>query len=52
MPRKKQHESNAKQAARFRSEAQKLTDAGELNPTEADKAVDSLGRGAVPKRGE
>jgi hypothetical protein len=40
MPRKKQHESQAKQSARFRSEVQKLIDAGELSPTEADEAFE------------
>ena len=42
MPTKKQHESQAKQSARFRSEVQKLIDAGELNPIEADAAMDAL----------
>ena len=42
LPRKKQHESQAKQSARFRSEVQKLIDAGELNPTEADAAFERL----------
>lgn len=44
MPRKSQHESQAKQSARFRSDAQKLIDAGELDPTEADAALDKLVR--------
>ena len=47
MPSKKQHESNAKQAARFRSEAQKLIDAGELNPIEGEEALDKLVRKAA-----
>ena len=49
MPRKKQHESLAKQSARFRSETQKLIDAGELSPTEAEAALDRLVRQAAPK---
>lgn len=49
MPSKKVHESNAKQAARFRSEAQKLIDAGELNPTEAEEALDKLVRKGAAK---
>lgn len=49
MPTKKQHESQAKQSARFRSEAQKLIDAGELDPTEADAAMDRLVRKASTK---
>lgn len=47
MPRKKVHESNAKQAARFRSEAQALHDVGNLNPTEAEEALDKLIRKAA-----
>jgi len=39
MPSKKWHESQANQSARFRSEVQRLIDAGELNPTEADAAL-------------
>lgn len=42
MPSKKQHESQAKQSARFRSEVQRLIDAGELDPTEADAALNAL----------
>lgn len=50
MPTKKRHESQAKQSARFRSEAQKLIDAGELNPIEAEAAMDRLVRkAAAPK---
>ena len=52
MPRKKQHESQAKQSARFRSEAQKLIDAGELNPTEAEAALDKLVRRSGVKTDE
>ena len=50
MPTKKQHESQAKQSARFRSEAQKLIDAGELSPTEAQEALDSLVRRSAKGR--
>ena len=42
MPRKKHKETPEEQAARFREEVQKLVDAGELNPTEAEKALDRL----------
>lgn len=42
MPKKKRQESQAEQSARFKRDAQKLIDAGELNPTEADAAVDRL----------
>ena len=42
MPKKKRQESQAEQSARFKRDAQKLIDAGELNPTEAAAAVDEL----------
>lgn len=51
MPSKKQHESQAKQSARFRSDVQKMIDAGELNPTEADAALDALVKKAATKGG-
>lgn len=50
MPRKKQHESLAKQSARFRSDAQKLIDAGELDPTEGEAVLDRLLRRAGDKK--
>lgn len=42
MPKKKRKETPSEQAARFRKEAQKLIDAGELNPTEAEEALNAL----------
>ncbi len=36
MPKKKKAETSEQQSARFRAELQKLIDAGELSPTEAD----------------
>jgi hypothetical protein len=42
MPKKQNLESQATQSARFRSDAQKLIDAGELNPTDADAALERL----------
>lgn len=42
MPKKAKQESDAEQAERFRRDAQRLIDAGELNPTEADAALDKL----------
>ena len=42
MPKKVQSETQAEQSARFREEAEKLIEAGELNPTEADDALDRL----------
>lgn len=49
MPTKKRHESQAKQSARFRSEVQKLIDAGELDPTEADAAFERAVKAATLK---
>jgi len=42
MPKKKRHETQAEQSERFKRDAQKLIDAGELNPTEADAAVERI----------
>lgn len=42
MPKKVKQETQAEQSERFRKEAQKLIDAGELSPTEADAALDAL----------
>ena len=42
MPKQKRKETPAEQSARFKAEAQKLIDAGELNPIEADEALDKL----------
>ena len=42
MPKKKRQESQAEQSARFKRDAQKLIDAGELNPTDAAAALDKL----------
>lgn len=42
MPKKKTQETQAEQSARFRKEAQKLIDDGELSPTEASAALDAL----------
>ena len=45
MPKsKKPKETPEQQAARFRAEVERLIAAGELNPTEADAAVDNLVR--------
>lgn len=50
MPKKKETLTPQEQAARFRVEAQKLIDAGELNPTDADAALDQAVKGSrVPK---
>ncbi|GGN53712.1 hypothetical protein GCM10011349_28580 [Novosphingobium indicum] len=42
MPKKQKTESQAEQSERFIREAQKLIDAGELSPTDAQRAVDDL----------
>jgi len=46
MPKKKRQESQAEQSARFKRDAQKLIDAGELNPTDAAAALENLVRRA------
>jgi hypothetical protein len=48
MPKKQNRETPEEQSERFRREAERLIAAGELNPTEADRALDALVRkGAV-----
>ena len=42
MPKKKAGESQDEQSARFQAEVERLIAAGELNPTEADEALDRL----------
>ena len=42
MPKKKTQETQAEQSERFLREAQKLIDAGELNPTDADEQIERL----------
>ena len=42
MPKKKKQETQAEQSARFEAEVQRLIDAGELSPTDAEKALDRL----------
>ena len=44
MPKKKNLESQAEQSERFRAEVARLIEAGELNPIEADAALDRLAR--------
>ena len=44
MPKKKNPESQAEQSERFRAEVARLIEAGELNPTDADAALDALVR--------
>ena len=47
MPKKKRKETAKEQGKRFQEEAQKLIDAGELNPTEAEDAVDRIVKGST-----
>lgn len=49
MPKKAKQESQAEQSQRFRKEAQRLIDAGELNPTAAAAAMDRLMRTTAKK---
>ena len=42
MPKKKNQESQEEQSERFKKTVADLVAAGELNPTEADKAFDKL----------
>lgn len=44
VPKKKQTEPPDVQSKRFVAEAQRLIDAGELNPIEADNVLDKLVR--------
>jgi hypothetical protein len=48
MPKKKHHETQEEQSARFKRDAQKLIDAGELDPTEGAAALEKILR-AKPK---
>ncbi len=46
MPKKKEEISPEEQSRKFLDAAQKLVDAGELDPTEAEKALDRVVRRA------
>lgn len=46
MPKKAKPETPKEQSARFKREAQKLIDAGELSPTDAEAAMDRIIRTA------
>ena len=47
MPKKKEPGSPEAQSERFKHEAERLIEAGELNPIEADAAMDKLVRKAA-----
>jgi hypothetical protein len=51
MPKKKNQESQAEQSARFKKHARKLIRAGELNPIDAEAAVDALVRKSIKEHG-
>jgi hypothetical protein len=51
MPKAKSPISPAEQRKRFQAEVQRLIDAGELSPTEADAALDALVRKSAPRTG-
>ena len=42
MPKKKHNETAAEQAARFRTEAERMVAAGELNPTAGEKGIETI----------
>lgn len=49
MPKKANPETQKEQSERFKRDAQRLVDAGELSPTDAEKALDALVKRAVNK---
>lgn len=51
MPKKLNPETPDEQVERFRRDAQKLVDAGELSPTDAEEAMDALVRKSINKNG-
>lgn len=52
MPKKKNQETQAEQSARFLAEVERLIAAGELNPTKAEEALDTLVRQAGASRNQ
>ncbi len=50
MPKRKEMLSPEEQSERFKQEAQRLIDAGELDPTEADAVMDKLVRKSANRR--
>lgn len=51
MPKKKAQETQTEQSERFRRTVTEMVAAGELNPTEADKAFETLIGRVVPLSG-
>jgi hypothetical protein len=52
MPKRKKALSPKEQSERFKSEAERLIAAGELNPTEAEAAMDRIIREAAASPGD
>lgn len=52
MPKKKETESPEAQGERFRAEVERLVAAGELNPTDADDALDRITQNLKVRSGE
>ncbi|MEO5493776.1 MAG: hypothetical protein ABIR08_07090 [Sphingomonas sp.] len=50
MPKKKPGMTPEEQSEAFKHEAQKLIDAGELNPTDGEKALDDFLKATAGKR--
>jgi polyhydroxyalkanoate synthesis regulator phasin len=50
MPKKKHPETPEEQSKRFQAEAERLIAAGELDPDEAERAVDQMVRRAKANR--
>ncbi len=49
MPKKKIQARQAEQSERFKKAVREMIDTGELNPTEADKALDRLVKASKDK---
>ena len=52
MPKKKMQETQAEQSERFKKDAQKLIDAGELDPDAAERSMERLLRNNRSADGE
>jgi hypothetical protein len=50
VPKKKRIEPPDEQSKRFLEDAQRMIDAGELNPTEAEDGLDRMVKAGVAKR--
>jgi hypothetical protein len=50
MPKKARQESQKEQSDRFKADAQRLIDAGELSPTEAERVLEQLVRRSSSSR--